>query len=256
MNPLNTRYPAIELGVNIDHVATVRNARGTVYPSPIEAALLAEQAGADLITLHLREDRRHIKDDDVRALRPQLLTRMNLEAAVTDEMIAFACAVCPQDVCLVPERRHEITTEGGLDVVAGFTHIQAAVQTLMRHGIRVSLFIDPDEQQVRASHATGAQVIELHTGRYAEATDIQQCNAELDRLRHALQVGLSHGLRVNAGHGLNIHNVQPIAVLQGFSELNIGHAIVARALFIGWQPAIREMKALMIAARAPGFRVE
>jgi pyridoxine 5-phosphate synthase len=253
MNPLHTIAPGLELGINIDHVATVRNARGTPYPDPVEAALLAEQAGADLITLHLREDRRHIKDADVKRLRPLLLTRMNLEAAVTEEMIAFACEVQPHDVCLVPERRHEITTEGGLDVVGGFERIQSAIKTLQASGIRVSLFIDPEPAQVMASGEVGATVVELHTGRYAEATEASERRQEWQRIQQALHVGLQQGLRVNAGHGLTIHNVQPIAALPGLSELNIGHAIVARAIFTGWQAAIREMKALMVAARAPGF---
>lgn len=254
MNPLHTSAPGLELGINIDHVATVRNARGTTYPDPIEAALLAEQAGADLITLHLREDRRHIKDEDVKKLRPLLLTRMNLEAAVTDEMMAFACEVKPHDVCLVPERRHEITTEGGLDVTGGFGRIESAIKTLQASGIRVSLFIDPDPAQVIASREAGATVVELHTGRYAEAAQASERRQEWHRIQQAVDVGLKQGLRVNAGHGLTIDNVQPIAALPGLSELNIGHAIVARAIFIGWQAAIREMKALMVAARAPGFQ--
>ncbi|MFN7205176.1 MAG: pyridoxine 5'-phosphate synthase [Burkholderiales bacterium] len=254
MNPLHSAAPGLELGINIDHVATVRNARGTTYPDPVEAALLAEQAGADLITLHLREDRRHIKDEDVKKLRPLLLTRMNLEAAVTDEMIGFACTVKPHDVCLVPERRHEITTEGGLDVTGGFERIQAAVKTLQASGIRVSLFIDPEPAQVMASREAGATVVELHTGRYAEATQADERQHELERIQAALDVGLKQGLRVNAGHGLTLDNVQAIAALPGLSELNIGHAIVARAIFIGWQAAIREMKALMVAARAPGYQ--
>lgn len=248
MNPFAPSPSSIALGINIDHVATLRNVRGTLYPSPLEAALQAEQAGADLITLHLREDRRHIRDDDVRALRPLLNTRMNLEAAVTEEMLAFACVIQPSDVCLVPERRNEVTTEGGLDVVSQFSAIKTAVQRLHDVGIRVSLFIDADSEQIDAAAHTGARAIELHTGRYADTHDAAQTQ-ELQRLAQAVQAGLRAGLRVNAGHGLNIDNVQAVAALEGIAELNIGHAIVARAVFIGWQAAIREMKALMISAR-------
>lgn len=246
MNPLNSAFPSVELGVNIDHVATVRNARGTVYPDPVEAAQLAEQAGADLITLHLREDRRHIRDEDVFRLRPLLLTRMNLEMAVTKEMVDLACQIKPHDVCLVPERRDEVTTEGGLDVVGNFAHVQAAVRTLQDAKIRVSLFIDPDETQILASREAGATVIELHTGRYAEASEDSAQQEERQRIAQAAEVGLRAGLRVNAGHGLNISNVRSIATIPGIAELNIGHAIVARAIFIGWQAAIREMKALIL----------
>ena len=248
MNPFAPLPSTIELGINIDHVATLRNVRGTVYPSPIEAALQAEQAGADVITLHLREDRRHIRDHDVRELRPLLNTRMNLEAAVTEEMLAFACVIQPSDVCLVPERRNEVTTEGGLNVIDQFTAVKAAVQRLHDAGIRVSLFIDADSEQIDAAAQTGARVIELHTGRYADTQGEAQAQ-ELQRLTNAVQTGLRAGLRVNAGHGLNIDNVQPVAALAGIAELNIGHAIVARAVFIGWQAAIREMKALMVSAR-------
>ncbi|WP_292045221.1 pyridoxine 5'-phosphate synthase [Massilia sp. UBA6681] len=238
----------IDLGVNIDHIATVRNARGTTYPDPIRAALLAEQAGADLITLHLREDRRHIKDADVIALRPQLATRMNLEAAVTREMIDFACQVKPQDVCLVPERREEVTTEGGLDVIRYYKEVEAAVQQLKGEGIRVSLFIDADEGQIEAAAAVGATVIELHTGRYAEAEG-EEALREIERIKLGVRAGASRGLRVNAGHGLHYTNVQPIAAIADIHELNIGHAIVAHALFAGWENAVREMKAIMVAAR-------
>ncbi len=238
----------IDLGVNIDHIATVRNARGTTYPDPIRAALLAEQAGADLITLHLREDRRHIKDADVIALRPQLATRMNLEAAVTREMIDFACQVKPQDVCLVPERREEVTTEGGLDVIRYYKQVEAAVQQLKSEGIRVSLFIDADEGQIEAAAAVGATVIELHTGRYAEAEG-EEALREIERIKLGVRAGASRGLRVNAGHGLHYTNVQPIAAIADIHELNIGHAIVAHALFAGWENAVREMKAIMVAAR-------
>ncbi len=240
--------PVIDLGVNIDHIATVRNARGTVYPDPLRAALLAEQAGADLITLHLREDRRHIKDADVLAIRPQLATRMNLEAAVTKEMIDFACQVKPQDVCLVPERREEVTTEGGLDVIRYFNEVEAAVKQLKGEGIRVSLFIDADEAQIEAAAKTGATVIELHTGRYAEVEGAEVAR-EIERIKVGVAAGVKHGLVVNAGHGLHYTNVQPIAAIKDIAELNIGHAIVAHALFAGWENAVREMKAIMVAAR-------
>lgn len=250
--------PVIDLGVNIDHVATLRNARGTVYPDPLRAALLAEQAGADAITLHLREDRRHIKDADVIALRPLLMTRMNLEAALTEEMIDFACKVAPQDVCLVPERREEVTTEGGLDVIRYYRQVEAAVQQLQREGIRVSLFIDPDVQQIAACAELGVPVIELHTGRYADADADVNSDAlahELARIRAGARFGVERGLKVNAGHGLHYTNVQAIAAIDDIGELNIGHAIVAHALFAGFENAVREMKAIMVAARlgaAPG----
>jgi len=249
MSFLQPAGPVIDLGVNIDHVATVRNARGTVYPDPLRAALLAEQAGADLITLHLREDRRHIKDADVLAIRPQLLTRMNLEAAVTQEMIDFACKVRPQDVCLVPERREEVTTEGGLDVIRYYKDVEAAVKQLAGEGIRVSLFIDADDQQIAAAAAVGAPVIELHTGRYAEAEDEETVAHELARIKLGVRAGVRHGLRVNAGHGLHYTNVQPIAAIPEIHELNIGHAIVAHSIFVGWEHAVREMKAIMVDAR-------
>jgi pyridoxine 5-phosphate synthase len=249
MSFLQPSGPVIDLGVNIDHVATVRNARGTTYPDPLRAALLAEQSGADLITLHLREDRRHIKDADVLAIRPQLMTRMNLEAAVTGEMIDFACRVKPQDVCLVPERREEVTTEGGLDVVRYYKEVEAAVKQLAGEGIRVSLFIDADEQQIAAAAALGAPVIELHTGRYAEAEDDAAVARELERIKLGVRAGVKHGLKVNAGHGLHYTNVQAVAAIPEIYELNIGHAIVAHALFVGWENAVREMKAIMVDAR-------
>lgn len=243
--------PAIhpELGVNIDHVATLRNVRGTEYPDPIRAALSAEAAGADSITLHLREDRRHIRDADVRALRPLLHTKMNLECAVTAEMLDIACEVQPQDVCLVPEKRAELTTEGGLDVVGHFESVSAACRQLAGAGIRVSLFIDPDEAQIRAAKECGAPVIELHTGAFAEAHDEAVRARELERVVAGLAIGRSLGLKVNAGHGLHYQNVQAIAALDGIEELNIGHAIVAHAIFAGWENAVREMKAIMVAAR-------
>lgn len=239
----------MELGINIDHVATLRQARGTNYPDPIKAALLAEAAGADLITLHLREDRRHIQDRDVETLRPLITTRMNLEAAVTEEMIAFALRIKPHDVCLVPEKREELTTEGGLDVVRGYERVKDATRRLMAAGIRVSLFIDPATEQLDAAQAMGAPVVELHTGRYAEAAGDEMV-AELERIRVAAAHGDKLGLRVNAGHGLHFGNVQAVAAIPTIRELNIGHAIVAEAVFMGWQPAVREMKRLMQEARA------
>lgn len=239
----------IDLGVNIDHVATLRNVRGTAYPDPIRAALLAEDAGADAITLHLREDRRHIVDADVRALRSQLRTRMNLECAVTQEMLDIACEVCPHDVCLVPEKRAELTTEGGLDVAGHFEAVRAACRQLADAGARVSLFIDADEAQIRAAQEAGAPVVELHTGRYADAHDEREQRDEYDRIVRAVAFGASLGLKVNAGHGLHYTNVQAIAAIEGIVELNIGHAIVAQAIFTGWDNAVREMKAIMIAAR-------
>ena len=239
----------MELGINIDHVATLRQARGTTYPDPIKAARLAEEAGADLITLHLREDRRHIQDRDVEALRPLITTRMNLEAAVTDEMITFALKIKPHDVCLVPEKREELTTEGGLDVVRGFARVKAATRRLMDAGIRVSLFIDPEPDQLDAARDSGAPIVELHTGRYAE-TEGEIMREELERIRRAARHGQRIGLRVNAGHGLHFGNVQAVAAIPEILELNIGHAIVADAIFMGWQPAIREMKRLMLEARS------
>lgn len=252
MSFLHPSGPAIELGVNIDHVATLRNARGTTYPDPVKAALLAEEAGADGITLHLREDRRHIKDADVRAIRPLLRTRMNLESAITSEMINFACEIKPQDACLVPERREELTTEGGLDVVQYFSTVQSAIRQLQAEGIQVSLFIDPDSEQIQAAAETGAPVIELHTGRYAEAPDDETQQEELERIQLGVHEGLRLGLRVNAGHGLHYTNVQKIAAIPGVAELNIGHAIVAHAIFAGWENAIRDMKAIMVKARLSG----
>lgn len=241
----------IELGVNIDHVATLRQQRFTAYPDPIQAALRAEDAGADVITLHLREDRRHIQDADVIALRPLLRTRMNLECAITPEMLDFACRVVPQDVCLVPERREELTTEGGLDVVGHFDQVKQAVDRLHDAGIRVSLFIDPEDDQILAARKAGANIIELHTGAYAQASSPQDTEHQLQRIKHGISVAVGQGLRVNAGHGLHYENVQAIAALPGIDELNIGHAIVACAIFDGWEKAIRDMKALMITAQSP-----
>jgi pyridoxine 5-phosphate synthase len=239
----------IALGVNIDHVATLRQARRIHYPSPIEAAQVAERAGADNITLHLREDRRHIQDADVEALRPLLTTRMNLEIAVTDEMIAFARRIRPADCCLVPERRAEITTEGGLDIAGQVARLRDRCAALADAGIRVALFIDPDPAQIEACVQVGAPVIELHTGRYCEATGAEAA-AELERLRQASQLAVRLGLEVHAGHGLNCDNVAPVAAIPEVVELNIGHSIVARAVFIGFAAAVAEMRERMTAARA------
>ncbi|WP_324779140.1 pyridoxine 5'-phosphate synthase [Thiobacillus sedimenti] len=239
---------SIFLGVNIDHIATLRQARKTRYPSPVEAALVAETAGADSITLHLREDRRHIQDADVAILRQVLKTKMNLEMAVTEEMLGVAIATKPQDVCLVPEKREELTTEGGLDVANQLPRLTDACKRLADAGIRVSLFIDADFAQLDAAHAAGAPVVEIHTGHYADAATGAERVAEFERIRMAVAYGRSLGLTVNAGHGLTYHNVQPIAALPGIHELNIGHAIVAQALFVGWQDAVAEMKRLMTEA--------
>lgn len=239
----------IELGVNIDHVATLRQARRGLEPSPVEAALIAEASGADNITLHLREDRRHIQDADVEALRPRLKTRMNLEMAVTDEMIAIARRIRPADCCFVPERRAEITTEGGLDVVGQIGRLRESCALLAATGIRVALFIDPEPAQIEATARVGAPVIELHTGRYCEATGAERAH-ELERLRAGARLAKTLGLEVHAGHGLNCENVTPVAAIPEIVELNIGHSIVGRAVFIGLPAAVREMKTLMQAARA------
>jgi pyridoxine 5-phosphate synthase len=239
---------SIALGVNIDHVATLRQARRIDYPDPVHAALLAEQSGADSITLHLREDRRHIQDRDVTMLRRLLQTRMNLEMAVTAEMIRIAGEVRPQDCCLVPESREEVTTEGGLDVRAQEARIEEACRTLAAAGVRVSLFIDPDTAQIEAARRVGAPAIELHTGTYANALGKARA-LELERVRSAASLAASLGLVVNAGHGLNYHNVEPIAAIREIVELNIGHAIIARAIFDGLPKAVRDMKDLMRAAR-------
>lgn len=232
------------LGVNIDHVATIRQARGTAYPSVLEAARVAEQAGADAITIHLREDRRHIQDDEVEALCEQVSTRVNLEMAVTDEMLAIAEANRPADVCLVPEKRQELTTEGGLDVVSHRQPVQEACQRLAAAGIRVSLFIDPEARQLDAAQACGAPVVELHTGAYADAKATQR-PLEYQRILDAAAHGEALGLQVNAGHGLHYQNVRPVVEIPQIVELNIGHAIVARALFVGLGRAVEEMLELM-----------
>ncbi|TXI26683.1 MAG: pyridoxine 5'-phosphate synthase [Nitrosomonas oligotropha] len=239
----------IELGVNIDHVATLRQARGTNYPDPIEAALIAESAGADAITLHLREDRRHIQDRDVEILRDRLTTRMNLESAVTDEMIGIALRIKPHDICLVPERREELTTEGGLDVVKHFDQVQRACQKLAQAGMRVSLFINADPLQIDAAARAGAPVIEIHTGGFADAHTPQVQAEQFAAIQKAVALGIDLGLKVNAGHGLHYDNVQTIAAIPAISELNIGHAIVARAIFVGFKQAVQEMKQLMLEAR-------
>ncbi|MDF0606530.1 pyridoxine 5'-phosphate synthase [Neisseriaceae bacterium TC5R-5] len=245
----------ILLGVNIDHIATLRQARGTLYPSPIEAALVAETAGADLITLHLREDRRHIQDADVRAMRQVIKTRLNLEMAMTEEMLANALMVAPQDVCLVPEKRIEVTTEGGLDVINYYADVCHYIAHLQQANIRVSIFIDPEPTQIQRAWDAGARVIELHTGAYADATQALDRQAELMRIRSAAEFAHSLGMVVNAGHGLNYHNVQPIATIPQIAELNIGHAIVAQALFVGLTQAVKDMKALMHAARTRQFSI-
>ena len=242
-------HAGIALGVNIDHVATLRQARRARYPDPLYAALLAEEAGADSITLHLREDRRHIQERDVTMMREALQTRMNLEMAVTEEMIRIALKVLPEDCCLVPESRQEVTTEGGLNVEGQGARVGDAVKALGAAGIRVSLFVDPDLAQIEAAQRAGAPVIELHTGAYADSTGGARAR-EFERLLGAAKFAARLGLIVNAGHGLNYHNVEPIAAIPEIVELNIGHAIVARAVFDGLAKAVRDMKERMRAARA------
>lgn len=237
------------LGVNIDHIATLRNARGTQYPDPVQAAFIAEQAGADGITIHLREDRRHITDRDVKLLSQTIQTRMNLEMAVTDEMLDIACEVKPVFCCLVPEKRQEVTTEGGLDVAGQLDKMTLAVSRLVDAGISVSLFIDADIRQIDAAVAVGATYIEIHTGRYADAENELEQLAELKRIAHAATYAAGKGLKVNAGHGLTYHNVRAIAALPEIYELNIGHAIIGRAVMSGLAAAVAEMKALMADAR-------
>jgi pyridoxine 5-phosphate synthase len=239
----------INLGVNLDHVATVRQARGTVYPDIVEAAWAAERGGADGITVHLREDRRHIQDADVVALLGAVRTKVNLEMAVTPEMVAIACRLSPADVCLVPERRQELTTEGGLDVAGNHAAVGDAVRRLRDAGVRVSLFVDADPEQIDAARRIAAAAVEVHTGRYTDARDDAARSAELARVRAAVERAAATGLIVNAGHGLTLENVEPIAALPAIHELNIGHSIVARALFVGVEAATREMKARMLAAR-------
>ena len=233
------------LGVNIDHVATLRQARGTRYPEPVQAALVAEQAGADGITVHLREDRRHINDRDVELLAQTLQTRMNLEMAATEEMVAIATRVQPAHCCLVPEKREELTTEGGLDVVANQAWIAQCCKTLVDAGIDVSLFIDADPAQIRAASECGAPTIEIHTGHYAEAKTPEEQAAELERIRKATALALELGLVVNAGHGLHYHNTLPVAAIPGMNELNIGHGIIARAVISGLHQAVKDMRELI-----------
>ena len=244
---------SILLGVNIDHVATLRQARGTQYPDPVEAAVMAQQAGADGITLHLREDRRHIQDADVfamkKAMKEAINVHMNLEMAVTEEMIAIAEDVMPEHCCLVPEKREELTTEGGLDVVGQIQAVGRACERLGAKDIEVSLFIDADEKQIDAAVACGAPAIEIHTGHYADVADANARQDELNRITRATEYALDKGLIVNAGHGLYFHNVQPIAAIAGINELNIGHGLVARAVFVGLSQAVADMKALMLQAR-------
>ena len=246
---LESSEHSLRLGVNIDHVATVRQARGTQYPDPVEAALIAEASGADSITLHLREDRRHIQDRDLHALRAVMATRMNLEMAVTEEMLDIACALRPSDCCLVPERRAELTTEGGLDVAGQRQRVADACTRLAGQGIRVSLFIDAEAPQIDAAAAAGASVVEIHTGAYAEADDNER-GAELQRIVAGARRARELGLIVHAGHGLHYDNVRAIAAIDEIVELNIGHAIIARALFSGIGEAVAEMKRLMNEARA------
>ncbi|MEM8421765.1 pyridoxine 5'-phosphate synthase [Morganella morganii] len=233
------------LGVNIDHIATVRNARGTNYPDPVQAAFVAEQAGAEGITVHLREDRRHITDRDVELLRQTIQTRMNLEMAVTDEMVDIACRIKPAFCCLVPEKRQEVTTEGGLDVAGQKEKIARAVKRLTEAGIKVSLFIDPDHTQIDAADDVGAPFIEIHTGAYADAETSQEEDKEFIRIKDAVAYAAGKGLKVNAGHGLNYHNVQRVAALPAIYELNIGHAIIGRAVFSGLAAAVADMKTLL-----------
>ncbi|AOA59029.1 pyridoxine 5'-phosphate synthase [Acinetobacter larvae] len=240
---------AVLLGVNIDHVATLRQARGTLYPDPIKAALLCEQAGAEGITLHLREDRRHIQDDDVRRMKQAIQTRMNLELAITPEMVAFAQEIQPEHVCFVPEKREELTTEGGLDVVGQFEQVFAATAALKAVGSDVSLFIDPDRAQIDAAVACQAPTIELHTGAYADAATAEQQQHELQRIVDAVAYAAQQGLVVNAGHGLNLDNVAAIAAIPQIHELNIGHAIIADSVFVGLTQAVKAMKAAIVAAQ-------
>jgi len=251
MTQTTAHSSAMLLGVNIDHVATLRQARGTRYPDPVQAAIEAEQAGADAITLHLREDRRHIQDRDVEMLKDILQTRMNLEMAVTEEMLAIASRIRPADCCLVPERREELTTEGGLDVAGQGERMREACLRLAEAQVRVSLFIDADPLQIDAAAEAGAPVIEIHTGHFADAQTPEQRDIELARVVTAVEHALDLGLHVNAGHGLHYHNVQAIAAIPGIRELNIGHAIIARAVFSGLQPAVREIKQLMREAQIP-----
>jgi pyridoxine 5-phosphate synthase len=241
----NKKMHEVLLGVNIDHVATLRQARGTRYPEPAQAALIAEQAGADAITVHLREDRRHIQERDVEILRDLLQTRMNLEMAATEEMLAIATRLRPQDCCIVPEKREELTTEGGLDVCANLAHLRDYCGALANAGIRVSLFIDAEQEQLEAARECGAPVVEIHTGHYADAASPEQRSTELERIRTAAIRGRELGLQVNAGHGLDYHNVRAVAAIEGIRELNIGHSIISRAVISGMASAVADMKRLI-----------
>ncbi|MGH8279888.1 MAG: pyridoxine 5'-phosphate synthase [Gammaproteobacteria bacterium] len=243
-------YRLIELGVNVDHVATLREARGTGYPDPVQAARVAEDAGADSITAHLREDRRHIQERDIERLREVLQTRLNLEMAATPGLVDFACGLRPQACCLVPERRAELTTEGGLDAQAQRATLAPLCARLATAGVRVALFIDPEAAQIEAAAALGVPTVELHTGRYADAADASGRARELERLRQAARRAVSCGLEVHAGHGLNYHNVVPVAAITELTELNIGHSIIARAVFSGLAEAVREMRRILGEARA------
>jgi pyridoxine 5-phosphate synthase len=240
----------MRLGVNIDHVATVRQARGIDVPDPVAAAAIAELAGADGITVHLREDRRHIQVRDVRILKQTIKTKMNLELANVPEIVGIALELAPEDVCIVPERREEVTTEGGLDVVGNLDALAASTRLLIDNGCRVSMFIDPESDQIAASAEAGAEFVEIHTGRYAEARGEDEVRARLIEIHTAVATARELGLRVNAGHGLNYRNVKPVAAMPGIEELNIGHAIIARAVFVGLDSAVREMKDLMLEGSA------
>ena len=251
-NPTSAKNNTPLLGVNIDHIATLRQTRGTRYPDPIEAAFIAEKAGADGITLHLREDRRHIQDRDLFMLKETIQTRINFEMAVTAEMIAIAEQIKPRYCCLVPEKREELTTEGGLDVIHNLTEISTACDRLARSGIEVSLFIDPDFNQINAAVTSGAPLIEIHTGRYADAETPAEAQQELERIQQAVEYANQKGLIVNAGHGLHYHNIKAIAAIPGIYELNIGHAIIARAVLTGLDEAVRQMKSLIQNARPTG----
>jgi pyridoxine 5-phosphate synthase len=241
----NNKMHEVLLGVNIDHVATLRQARGTRYPEPAQAALIAEQAGADAITVHLREDRRHIQERDVEILRDLLQTRMNLEMAATEEMLAIATRLRPQDCCIVPEKREELTTEGGLDVCANLAHLRDYCGALANAGVRVSLFIDAEQEQLEAARECGAPVVEIHTGHYADAVSPEQRSTELERIRAAAIRARELGLQVNAGHGLDYHNVRAVAAIEGIRELNIGHSIISRAVISGMAAAVADMKRLI-----------
>ena len=246
-----SRHIPIRLGVNVDHVATVRQARGTRYPDPVSAALLAERAGADSITIHLREDRRHIQERDLELMQQIIETRVNLEMGVTDPMLDIAVAARPADCCLVPEKREELTTEGGLDVASQTERITAANERLVEAGIRVALFIDPEPEQLEATVDCGVRVVELHTGAYADALSRVAAARELERIRAAAELGDRLGLTIHAGHGLHYHNVQPIAAIETIVELNIGHSIIARAIYDGLGKAVADMKSLMQEASCP-----